>query len=70
MNPDELNYPIPDPTWDYATIYHRCQWARQELEKLLAYMSEFEKATGESDRSGRTAIFSLIYGDAEAIHKG
>jgi hypothetical protein len=32
MNLDELNYPIPDPTWDYATIYHRCHHARQELE--------------------------------------
>jgi hypothetical protein len=57
MNLDELDYPIPDPTWDYATIYQCCQWARQELEKPLAYMSGFEKATGESDRGRKDSDF-------------
>ena len=56
INLEELNYPIPDPAWDYATIYHRCHHARQELEKLLAYMSQFEEATGESDRCIRDQL--------------
>jgi hypothetical protein len=30
MNLNELDYPIPDPAWDYANIYHRCHHTRQE----------------------------------------
>lgn len=52
MNADELlnaNYPIPDPAWDYNRIYHECQKAKQALEDLILYMSEFENASAESD---------------------
>jgi hypothetical protein len=52
MNFDDImnaDYPLPDPSWDYAQIYNQCQKACSELKFLLELMSKIEDATPESD---------------------
>jgi hypothetical protein len=52
MNQDELmnaDYPIPDPAWDYFTIYQNCQQARVALQDLIEFMSQFEDAYPDAD---------------------
>ena len=41
---------LPDPAWDYATIYERLQLSKSQLDNLLQIMSEFETASPETDR--------------------
>lgn len=48
-HPVDMNYPVPDPAWDYSEIYHDCQDSKAQLELLITYMSGFEDATPESD---------------------
>jgi hypothetical protein len=43
------DYPIPDPSWDYATIYHQAQQAKQHLEEAIKAMAELETANRDSD---------------------
>ncbi|MEC4812099.1 MAG: hypothetical protein SAK29_02285 [Scytonema sp. PMC 1069.18] len=44
-----MDYPVPDPSWDYATIYHKAQQARQHLEEAIAAMSVLEEAHPDTD---------------------
>jgi hypothetical protein len=50
----DMDYPVPDPAWDYAGIWHSTQQAKQKIEELLAYMAQIEDATPESDAIVRT----------------
>ena len=45
----DVDYPLPDPSWDYSKIYDDCQRSKTELEKLIHYMSQVENATPETD---------------------
>lgn len=56
----ESNYPISDPAWDYAGIWHHAQEARQKLEKLLKDMADIEEATPDSDRQLREQLESIL----------
>lgn len=56
----EADYPIPDPAWDYAGIWHHAQEARQKLEKLLNDLAEIEEADQESDRAIREQLESIL----------
>lgn len=51
-----MDYPVPDPAWDYAGIWHSTQQAKQKIEELLAYMAQIEDATPESDAIVRTHL--------------
>lgn len=53
------DYAIPDPLWDYSDIWHQCQQARQELQKLLAQMQRVENATPESDLRIKQALDAI-----------
>lgn len=46
----QSDYPTPDPSWDYAGIWHQVQAAQSEIEELLAAMADVEDANRESDR--------------------
>lgn len=52
MNIDDImnaDYPLPDPSWNYAQIYTECQKAYSELKFLLERMSKIENATQQTD---------------------
>jgi hypothetical protein len=59
MNAD---YAIPDPLWDYSEIWHQCQQARQQLQKMLGEMQQVENATPESDRQIKEALDAIGQG--------
>ncbi|MEC4818421.1 MAG: hypothetical protein SAK29_34895 [Scytonema sp. PMC 1069.18] len=33
-----MDYPVSDPSWDYATIYHKAQLSRQHLSEAIALL--------------------------------
>ncbi|MGC9506025.1 hypothetical protein [Baaleninema sp.] len=53
---ENYNYPVPDPTWDYLTIYDRLYESKFEIERLIAYLSRFEDASPEADREAKEAL--------------
>ncbi len=54
MKPSDLpDYPLPDPSWDYAELWRHAQDARNEIENLIKYMASIEEATPESDKKIR-----------------
>lgn len=54
MNPDEIpDYPLPDPSWDYAEIWKHAYEAKAEIEKLIKFMTTIEDASPESDKEVR-----------------
>jgi cytochrome c556 len=61
-NYDDLikaDYAIPDPLWNYSEIWHQCQQARQELQKMLAEMQQVENATPEFDCQLKEALDAI-----------
>lgn len=51
MKPEEIpDYPLPDPSWDYAELWKHAQDAKSEIEKLIEFMNTVEDATVESDK--------------------
>lgn len=54
-----VDYYIPDPDWDYSEIWHQCQQARQELEKMLAAMQQVDTASPESDLQIKEALDAI-----------
>lgn len=47
---------MPDPAWDYATIYDRLYDAKFDIERLIAYLSKQEDASPEVDREAKEAL--------------
>ena len=45
----QLNYPAPDPSWDYFTVWGQVQTAKSQLESLLEYLSKIEEASPSLD---------------------
>lgn len=52
------DHPIPDPTWDYSTLWHLLQNSKADLDALLSYMATVEEATDESDRQTKERLES------------
>lgn len=47
---NELNYPQPDPSWDYALAWE-CLWgARNRIDEIIRYMKTVETANYASDK--------------------
>ena len=44
-----MDYPIPDPAWDYTGIWHNTQLAKLQIEELLKYLADIEDGTPEED---------------------
>lgn len=53
------NYPIPDPSWDYAQVWTHSQQAAAELQELLAYMGGLENASPEANAKIKTLLGSI-----------
>jgi cytochrome c556 len=56
---ENLNYPIPDPAWDYAEVWHRLQEIKTEYEKLLEYLSGMEDSTTQTDAEIKNRIDAI-----------
>lgn len=48
------DYPLPDPSWDYAELWRHAQDAKAEIEKLIEFMASVEDASPESDKKIRS----------------
>jgi hypothetical protein len=46
---ENLNYPIPDPAWEYAQIWENLQQTKSKFDNLLQYMAEIENADDLTD---------------------
>jgi hypothetical protein len=46
---ENLDYPIPDPDWEYAQIWGNLQKNKSRIENLLKYMAEIENADDSTD---------------------
>ncbi len=55
-----LNYPIPDPAWDYALLWEKLQQFKFNFEKLLEDIAEIEEASDLSDREIATKLAEAI----------
>lgn len=55
-----LNYPIPDPAWDYASIYDQLYRSKFDIERLISEISQVEDATGESDAAAIAKLEGII----------
>jgi hypothetical protein len=54
-----VDYPIPDPAWDYSQVWHHTQAAAAQLRSLLAYMAEIEDATAATDEQIKSQLDSI-----------
>jgi len=53
LNLADLDYPLPDPTWDYAEVYWQAIALHREATAMIAAMSEQEQASPEADQAVR-----------------
>lgn len=53
------NYPIPDPAWDYATLWDYLEEMEDKLKALRATMSEVEAPTRDSDLEIRDRFLEI-----------
>lgn len=51
FNPENFDYPLPDPSWDYATLWNLAHEAKNELNELISEMGKNEVATSASDEA-------------------
>jgi hypothetical protein len=47
LNPD---YPVPDPAWDYATLWQHVMRLQQDINALVQLLSQQEHASPEADQ--------------------
>lgn len=45
-----MNYPIPDPAWDYANLWQQLQETKGQLEELILSIAQVEEARPEIDQ--------------------
>ena len=53
MAQTNLSYdkPLPDPAWDYATLWDFLHKAQRELENLIQYTAQIEEGKPETDKA-------------------
>ena len=56
QNLAELDYPLPDPTWDYCEVYVRAIVLHREATAMMAAMSEQERSSPEADQVIRDSL--------------
>lgn len=59
-NMRNLNYPIPDPAWDYATVYDRLYQSKFDIEQLISQISQIEDAAGETDAAAIAKLDQVV----------
>lgn len=69
---ENLNYPIPDPAWDYALLWEKLQQFKSNFDKLLEDIADIDESTDLSDREIAmklaTAIASLQIAYKSILH--
>lgn len=43
------NYPVPDPSWDYAGVHLEAYRIREKIDKSIKYVSALENGSPEGD---------------------
>jgi hypothetical protein len=56
INPEEITWACPDPTWEYAEVWHQLQQSKKELDALLINIQDIDSPTLESDKQLRVGI--------------
>lgn len=56
INPEEITWACPDPSWEYSEIWHQIQAAKKQLEEILGKLEKTDKPTLESDRQVKKLI--------------
>jgi hypothetical protein len=56
LNLAELDYPMPDSTWDYCEVYWQAIALHREATAMIAAMSEQERARPKADQAIREAL--------------
>jgi hypothetical protein len=53
MPQPDLSYdkPLPDPAWDYATLWDFLHKAQRELENLIQYTAQIKEGKPETDKA-------------------
>lgn len=52
----DLDYPLPDPTWDYAEVYWQAISLHREATAMIAAMSEQERSSLKADQAIRESL--------------
>jgi Na+-translocating ferredoxin:NAD+ oxidoreductase RnfC subunit len=50
MKTKNVNYPVPDPDWDYFGTWQHLQESKSQIDELLFQLAETENATESSDQ--------------------
>lgn len=51
-DPTKLDYQMPDPDWDYATLWRFIyEYLKPEFENLIKELAKVESATTETDKA-------------------
>lgn len=53
------NYPLPDPSWEYAGIWGEIWEMKAQIEATIKYMGTIEDPNNESDRVMRNHLEQL-----------
>lgn len=57
---EQIDYPLPDPAWDYYLPWHALHAAKAQIDHALKFMAEIESANTESDQTMREILTSAI----------
>jgi hypothetical protein len=60
------DYPIPDPTWDYAGIWKQVVILQRGSRALMKLLQDTEDATPETDRLVRDYLSAIATAAAQA----
>lgn len=44
------DYPVPDPTWDYAALWHHVMHLQRDIGALVQLLDQQENASPEADQ--------------------
>lgn len=58
--PANYNYAIPDPTWDYSTVYHDLQAIKSDLDGFIVWLSSHEDASPQLDKQAKDKLTTMI----------
>jgi hypothetical protein len=61
LNLAELDYPVPDPTWDYCEVYWQAIARHREATAMIAAMSAQERSSPEADQAIRDSLREISW---------
>lgn len=61
MKVENVNYPMPDPAWDYFATWQYLQESKSQIEALLSQIAKIEDATNSSDYVVTERLTKIIH---------